>query len=90
MIPNWFLIEMATMANITAEQVKQLRDKTGAGMMECKAALTEANGNMEDAITLLRKRGSGPGGQARRPRHGTGRNRQLHPHGRQDRRPRGR
>jgi elongation factor Ts len=48
---------MATMANITAEQVTQLRDKTGAGMMECKAALTEANGNMEDAITLLRKRG---------------------------------
>ena len=48
---------MATMANISAEQVKQLRDKTGAGMMECKAALTEANGNMEEAITLLRKRG---------------------------------
>ena len=42
---------------ITAEQVKQLRDKTGAGMMECKAALTEANGDMEEAITLLRKRG---------------------------------
>ena len=42
---------------ISAEQVKQLRDKTGAGMMECKAALTEANGNMEEAITLLRKRG---------------------------------
>jgi len=42
---------------ITAEQVKQLRDKTGAGMMECKAALTEANGNIEEAITLLRKRG---------------------------------
>src|SRR5687767_6556574 len=48
---------MATMANISAEQVKQLRDKTGAGMMECKAALSEANGNMEEAITLLRKRG---------------------------------
>ena len=45
------------MAKITAEQVKQLRDKTGAGMMECKAALTEANGNMEEAVTLLRKRG---------------------------------
>jgi len=45
------------MAEITAAQVKQLRDKTGAGMMECKAALTEANGNMEEAITLLRKRG---------------------------------
>src|SRR5882672_6624107 len=42
---------------ITADQVKQLRDKTGAGMMECKAALNEANGNMEEAITVLRKRG---------------------------------
>src|SRR3954463_9521995 len=42
---------------ITATLVKQLRDKTGAGMMECKAALTEANGNMEAAVTLLRKRG---------------------------------
>jgi elongation factor Ts len=37
--------------------VKELRDKTGAGMMECKAALTEARGNMEEAVTLLRKRG---------------------------------
>jgi elongation factor Ts len=42
---------------ITADQVKQLRDKTGAGMMECKAALGEADGNLEEAITLLRKRG---------------------------------
>ena len=42
---------------ITADQVKQLRDKTGAGMMECKAALAEANGNMDDAVTVLRKRG---------------------------------
>jgi elongation factor Ts len=47
---------MAT-ATISADQVKQLRDKTGAGMMECKAALSEANGNIEEAITLLRKRG---------------------------------
>ena len=47
---------MATM-EISAAQVKQLRDKTGAGMMECKAALTEANGNIDEAITLLRKRG---------------------------------
>src|SRR5215510_15699041 len=45
------------MATITADAVKHLRDKTGAGMMECKAALTEANGNEEEAITLLRKRG---------------------------------
>jgi elongation factor Ts len=42
---------------ITAEMVKQLRDKTGAGMMDCKAALTEAVGDMEKAIDLLRKRG---------------------------------
>ena len=45
------------MATISAAQVKQLRDKTGAGMMECKAALTEAAGNLEEAVTLLRKRG---------------------------------
>jgi len=45
------------MAEITAALVKQLRDQTGAGMMECKAALTEANGNIEEATTLLRKRG---------------------------------
>ncbi|HEX7484698.1 MAG TPA: translation elongation factor Ts [Vicinamibacterales bacterium] len=42
---------------ITAEQVKILRDRTGAGMMECKAALTEANGSVDDAIVVLRKRG---------------------------------
>ena len=47
---------MATTA-ITAEMVRQLREKTGAGMMECKAALAEASGNMDEAITLLRKRG---------------------------------
>jgi elongation factor Ts len=42
---------------ITADQVKKLRDQTGAGMMECKAALTEANGNLDEATTVLRKRG---------------------------------
>jgi elongation factor Ts len=42
---------------ISADLVKQLRDKTGAGMMECKKALTEANGDMEAAITILRKAG---------------------------------
>ena len=46
---------MAT--TITAGMVKELRDQTGAGMMECKAALTEAGGNLDDAVTLLRKRG---------------------------------
>ena len=42
---------------ISADQVKKLRDQTGAGMMECKAALTEANGDLENATTILRKRG---------------------------------
>ncbi len=45
------------MAVIPAEQVKALRDKTGAGFGECKAALAEANGNIEEATTILRKRG---------------------------------
>jgi elongation factor Ts len=43
--------------DISAAQVKKLRELTGAGMMECKAALTEAKGNIEEAITILRKRG---------------------------------
>ena len=42
---------------ITAEQVKTLRDRTGVGMMECKGALVEAQGDIEAAITVLRKRG---------------------------------
>src|SRR3982751_974295 len=45
------------MAEITAGAVKALREKTGAGMMECKNALTEASGNEEQAIEILRKRG---------------------------------
>ena len=45
------------MADITAAAVKQLREKTGAGMMECKNALIEAQGNEEQAIDILRKRG---------------------------------
>ena len=43
--------------DITADMVKKLRDATGAGMMECKKALVEAKGNMEEAVTLLRKQG---------------------------------
>jgi elongation factor Ts len=46
-----------TTAEIPATLVKQLRDRTGAGMMECKAALKEANGDIEEAATILRKRG---------------------------------
>ena len=44
-------------AAITAELVKTLREKTGAGMMECKAALVESEGNLDEATTILRKRG---------------------------------
>ena len=45
------------MAEITAAAVKQLREKTGAGMMECKNALVEAGGDEEKAINILRERG---------------------------------
>jgi elongation factor Ts len=45
------------MANISAPMVKELRDQTGAGMMDCKAALTENNGDMEAAVDWLRKKG---------------------------------
>jgi elongation factor Ts len=45
------------MANITAAEVNQLRKITGAGMMDCKKALEEANGNTEEAIDILRKKG---------------------------------
>lgn len=42
---------------ISAAQVKELRDKTGAGFMDCKSALTEAGGDVEKAVTILRTRG---------------------------------
>jgi elongation factor Ts len=45
------------MSAITAEMVKQLRDKTGAGMMDCKAALAESGGDIDKAIEILRKKG---------------------------------
>src|ERR1700694_3442959 len=45
------------MAEISAKLVKELRDRTGAGMMECKSALVEANGNVAEAETIIRKRG---------------------------------
>jgi len=45
------------MAEITAALVKELREQTGAGMMDCKRALTEADGNLQDAVDWLRKKG---------------------------------
>jgi elongation factor Ts len=46
-----------TMAEITAALVKELREKSGAGMMDCKKALTETNGDLEQAVDWLRKKG---------------------------------
>jgi elongation factor Ts len=45
------------MAKISAGMVKELREKTGAGMMDCKKALSEVNGNMDKAVEFLRKKG---------------------------------
>jgi elongation factor Ts len=45
------------MATITADAVKELRERTGAGMMDCKNALVEADGDVEKAVSLLRERG---------------------------------
>lgn len=45
------------MSEVTAALVKELRDKTGAGMMDCKNALVETNGNLEESIDWLRKKG---------------------------------
>ncbi len=45
------------MAEVTAEMVKTLREKTGAGIMECKSALNEAGGNFDKAVDILRKKG---------------------------------
>jgi len=43
---------------ITAQMVSDLREKTGAGLLDCKKALAESNGNLEEAITILRKKGA--------------------------------
>ena len=52
-----------TTVNISAAQVKELRDKTGAPMMDCKQALTEAKGDLEQAIVVLRKKGMAVAGK---------------------------
>ncbi len=48
---------------ITADKVKQLREQTGAGMMDCKTALQEAGGDFEQAVTVLRKKGIAAAGK---------------------------
>ena len=49
---------MTTQVNIDAKQVGALREKTGAGMLDCRKALVEANGDIEAAIDILRKKGT--------------------------------
>ncbi|MDO8542313.1 MAG: translation elongation factor Ts [Opitutaceae bacterium] len=49
---------MSTTITISAQMVADLREKTGAGLLDCKKALTEASGNVEEAITILRKKGA--------------------------------
>ena len=53
----FFKLETLSMSNITAELVKELRERTGAGMMECKKALVATNGDIEKAIEEMRKSG---------------------------------
>ena len=72
---------------ITADAVKELRERTGAGMMDCKRALEETDGDLDKAIALLRERGVASAAEEGRPRRPRGRRRQLHPHGRPHRRP---
>ena len=57
---------------ITAKMVNDLRGQTGAGLLDCKKALTESNGNVEEAITILRKKGA-----ARPPKRPTARPRKA-------------
>src|SRR3974390_2973884 len=59
------------MAEITSALVKDLREKTGAGMMDCKKALTETGGDLEGAVDWLRQKG--PGGAAQKGGGGAGR-----------------
>ena len=72
-----------TMENISAAQVKELREKTGAPMMDCKQALTEAKGILEEAIVLLRKKGVSVA--AKKATRVTSEGGPLHPCRRQDR-----
>ena len=53
--------------NITAAMVKELREKTGVGMMDCKKALVECDGNMDEAVEFLRKKGIASSSQEGQP-----------------------
>ena len=74
------------MADISAELVKELRERTGAGFMDCKRALEEPDGDLEKATAVLRERGPGGRRQEGRPRGPRGPRLELHPHRRPGRR----
>ena len=81
--PTFFIdvnggVRKGIMAEITAQLVKQLRERTGAGMMECKRALEETKGDLAEAEVVLRKRGIAAGDEEGGARHAPGRDRQLH------------
>jgi len=65
--------------NITSQMVKDLRDKTAAGMMDCKKALTETNGDMEKAVDLLRQKGLAVAAKKSRTGDERGRHRDVYP-----------
>ena len=73
------------MTTISAAMVKQLREKTGAGIMDCKEALTECDGDMEKAVDFLRKKGIGHCPETGRPGHVRRDCSVLYSHGRQNR-----
>ena len=66
------------MTTISATMVKELRDKTGAGMMDCKTALTETKGDIEQAIDWLRKKGLSKAAKKCGPGRGRGPGRRRH------------
>lgn len=70
------------MAAFTSKDVMDLRARTGAGMMDCKKALTEADGDMDKAVTILREKGAATAAKKSRPRCSGRHCRKLYPHGR--------
>ena len=72
--------------NISAAQVKELREKTGAPMMDCRNALAEAKGDLEQAVVVLSKKGMASAAKKASRTTSEGRCRHLHSRWRQDRR----
>ena len=74
------------MSAISAKEVKVLRDRTGAGVLACREALSEADGDVERAIEILRARGQAQAAKRAGAEATRGRGPELHPRRQQDRR----